>query len=561
MRADVDPAESSDALAAPAGAVTETGRIDGYRVDGGERDATVRSPRPRGRSATRPASTGSPRTCRARTGPGPNRSVAALVGARARRFQRGWRPNIAASGHGVGMDADVRIPGDARLQLDVRLALFHLMSSVAVRGEAAVGARGLSGHGYRGHVFWDADLFVLPFLAATEPAAARAMLEYRCNRLPAAIAAARADGRRGAQFPWESAATGVDVTPRAVRDGSGHLVPIRTGADELHIVGDVAWAACCYIDWTGDGAVRGGRRPADPHRDGSLLGLPCAVRPHGPRASLRCDRARRVPRARRRQRLHQRAGALEPAPGCGGRRFGRRRGRQRRGGEAAGATSPMRSSTASIPRPTCTRSSPASSISNRLLVRDIVPRAAGQRRSRARPRSGAPRPDREADRRADAPPSDSRRGRAGLAGREPRLLRAAYRPRQLTVDWYSRRVVRSRRSHGRSGRMRCALPPRSTTTISSRTSRAVSTSAQWPACGMPSRTASPASDPRATRSRSIPHIPETWSQLEIRVQFRGVPVRLVLTSEAVVVNASGPIAVVVGGRRIDCAAGETRLQV
>jgi trehalose/maltose hydrolase-like predicted phosphorylase len=29
-------------------------------------------------------------------------------------------------------------------------------------------------------------------------------------------------------------------------------VPIRTGSLEVHIVADVAWAAACYIDWTGD---------------------------------------------------------------------------------------------------------------------------------------------------------------------------------------------------------------------------------------------------------------------------------------------------------------------
>lgn len=136
------------------------------------------------------------------------------------------------------------------------------MASVADRGEAAVGARGISGHTYRGHVFWDADLFVLPFLAATEPAAARAMLEYRCRRLPAALAAAWVEGCRGARFPWESAGSGFDVTPHSGRDHSGRVVPIRTGEVEVHIVGDVAWAACCYIDWTGDHefAVGAGRK-------------------------------------------------------------------------------------------------------------------------------------------------------------------------------------------------------------------------------------------------------------------------------------------------------------
>ena len=155
-------------------------------------------------------------------------------------------------------DADIVVDGDPDLQRAVRFALFHLMASVADSGEAAVGARGLSGPAYHGHVFWDSDVFVLPFLAATHPTAARAMLEYRIRRLPAALAVARQAGREGARFPWESAHSGFDVTPTSARDWTGAVVPIRTGRLEEHIVADVAWAAACYEDWTGDRAFREG---------------------------------------------------------------------------------------------------------------------------------------------------------------------------------------------------------------------------------------------------------------------------------------------------------------
>jgi trehalose/maltose hydrolase-like predicted phosphorylase len=148
--------------------------------------------------------------------------------------------------------ADVVVDGDAELTRAVRFALFTLMASVRDDGEAAVGARGVSGPGYRGHVFWDTDVFVLPFLAATHPPAARAILEYRLRRLPAARTAARALQRAGARFPWESAATGEDVTPRSAALPDGQVVPIRTGELEEHITADVAWAAACYLDWSGD---------------------------------------------------------------------------------------------------------------------------------------------------------------------------------------------------------------------------------------------------------------------------------------------------------------------
>ena len=148
--------------------------------------------------------------------------------------------------------ADIEIEGDPETQLAVRFALFHLMASVADKGESSVAARGLSGPAYAGHVFWDADVFVLPFLAATHPPAARAMLEYRIRRIAAARSAAASRGFQGARFPWESASTGEDVTPREGRTSSGTLVPIGTGEQEEHISADVAWAAVHYATWTSD---------------------------------------------------------------------------------------------------------------------------------------------------------------------------------------------------------------------------------------------------------------------------------------------------------------------
>jgi trehalose/maltose hydrolase-like predicted phosphorylase len=153
-------------------------------------------------------------------------------------------------------DADIVIDGDEELQRNVRFSLFQLMGAVATGGEAALGARGLSGDGYNGHVFWDSDVFVVPFLAATCPAAARAMLEYRVRRIGTAMERARELGRDGAKFPWESASTGREATPAMVLGPQGEKVAVRTGELEDHIVADVAWAACRYDDWTADESFR-----------------------------------------------------------------------------------------------------------------------------------------------------------------------------------------------------------------------------------------------------------------------------------------------------------------
>ena len=164
--------------------------------------------------------------------------------------RRAW----ATRWHGAHLD----VTGDPGLARDARFALAHVLASVDDTDAAAVGARGLTGPAYRGHVFWDADVFVLPVLAATNPPAARAMLEYRVRRLPAARRAAQAQGRAGARFPWESAESGTDVTPDHAHDRAGRTIPIRTGAHEAHVVGCVAWAAAHYLDWTGDESFAAG---------------------------------------------------------------------------------------------------------------------------------------------------------------------------------------------------------------------------------------------------------------------------------------------------------------
>jgi trehalose/maltose hydrolase-like predicted phosphorylase len=159
------------------------------------------------------------------------------------------------------------IDGQPDLDEGVKLAEFHLLSCGRHRSnaatdrdhgsdvdedEVAIGARGLTGTAYRGHVFWDTDVFAVPALAALTPGTARAALTYRSNRLASARSRAQADGRAGARFPWESAEIGDDVTPCEGRDLHGTVIPILTGKLEEHIVADVAWAVATYELWTDD---------------------------------------------------------------------------------------------------------------------------------------------------------------------------------------------------------------------------------------------------------------------------------------------------------------------
>jgi trehalose/maltose hydrolase-like predicted phosphorylase len=154
---------------------------------------------------------------------------------------------------------DVEMVGDPESTLAVRFALFHLLSSAGRQSECAIGARGLTGTAYAGHVFWDTEAFVLPVLAGVDDRAARAALEYRIRRLEPARQRARRSGRRGARFPWESAGSGRDVTPRTGINQHGEQVPIHTGELEEHVTADIAWAAWRLSAWQGDWSFLAGR--------------------------------------------------------------------------------------------------------------------------------------------------------------------------------------------------------------------------------------------------------------------------------------------------------------
>ena len=153
------------------------------------------------------------------------------------------------------LDADVAVRGDGLAQRDLRFALYHLMIAGDPESDrASIGARALTGPGYRGHVFWDTEVFCLPFFIWTHPETARALLAYRHRTLPAAKAKAARLGYAGALYAWESADTGEETTPEWVSLPDGTPLRVLTGLQEHHIAADVAWAVWRYWQVTGDDA-------------------------------------------------------------------------------------------------------------------------------------------------------------------------------------------------------------------------------------------------------------------------------------------------------------------
>ncbi|HJV88544.1 MAG TPA: glycosyl hydrolase family 65 protein [Noviherbaspirillum sp.] len=149
--------------------------------------------------------------------------------------------------------ADVRIDGDEDAQRAIRFACYHLISTVNPADEhVSIGARALTGNGYKGHVFWDTETYLLPFYTLTDPASARALLMYRFHTLDAARRKAQRLGYRGALYAWESADTGDDVTPSYATTPVGKVIPVVTGAQAHHISADIAYAVWQYWQATAD---------------------------------------------------------------------------------------------------------------------------------------------------------------------------------------------------------------------------------------------------------------------------------------------------------------------
>ncbi|MBV8522729.1 MAG: glycoside hydrolase family 65 protein, partial [Acetobacteraceae bacterium] len=170
--------------------------------------------------------------------------------------QIGWRAVLAeheaawSTGWQVG---DIEVAGDPAAQQALRFAIYHLISAANPNDErVSIGARGLTGSDYNGHVFWDTEIYLLPFYTLTWPEAARALLMYRFHTLAGARAKAAGMGWRGAMYAWESADTGAETTPDHVIGPDGRIIPVLCGKQEQHITADVAYAVWQYWQATRD---------------------------------------------------------------------------------------------------------------------------------------------------------------------------------------------------------------------------------------------------------------------------------------------------------------------
>jgi len=186
---------------------------------------------------------------------------AAAVEHSAAAAERGYRALYLR--HAQAWDArwsrsDVVVGGDPEGQFALRYSIYQLYLVAPVHtDQLSIPARGLSGQTYKGAVFWDTELFMLPFFLYTDPALARNLVQYRCHTLDGARRKAAEYGYRGAYYAWESQEAGDDACSHFNMTDVFTGRPIRTyfRDKQIHISADVVYGIWQYYLITGDDSV------------------------------------------------------------------------------------------------------------------------------------------------------------------------------------------------------------------------------------------------------------------------------------------------------------------
>jgi trehalose/maltose hydrolase-like predicted phosphorylase len=138
--------------------------------------------------------------------------------------------------------SDVEIDGDAVSQLILRASIYHLLRAhVPNDSRVAIGAKGHAGEAYKGHFFWDTEVYLLPFYLYTDREKAKTLVQFRVHALSEAKNLAKDFGYRGARYPWESDA-----------DGRECCSGFQYSDHEIHVTADVVYGMAHYLAATGD---------------------------------------------------------------------------------------------------------------------------------------------------------------------------------------------------------------------------------------------------------------------------------------------------------------------
>ena len=137
--------------------------------------------------------------------------------------------------------AFVDLPDNRTTEGAINFNTVQLLMASGRDGASSASAKGQTGDGYEGHVFWDAEIFVLPFFVYTVPEIARSMLEYRYSMLDYAREIATIMGHSSAAlYPWRTIS------------GTECSSYFPAGTAQYHINADIAYAIQQYVEATDD---------------------------------------------------------------------------------------------------------------------------------------------------------------------------------------------------------------------------------------------------------------------------------------------------------------------
>lgn len=150
--------------------------------------------------------------------------------------------------------SDMVIEGDDESQAAIRFCLFHLLANAPHCDQVSISARGLQGQDYWGSIYWDCEIYVLPFFIATQPDYARRCLMYRYHTLDGARRKAASLGYKGAYYAWQSQESGDETCALYVFDDplTGEKIRSYFADEQIHISADVVYALWQYDSTTGD---------------------------------------------------------------------------------------------------------------------------------------------------------------------------------------------------------------------------------------------------------------------------------------------------------------------
>ena len=139
--------------------------------------------------------------------------------------------------------ADIEIGGDPSAQQAVRWNLYQLAQASARVQEQGIAAKAVSAGGYDGHYFWDTEIYVLPFLAYTQPSIARKLIRFRWDMLDSARKRAEELSQSGALYPWRTI------------NGEEASAYYAAGTAQYHINAAVSYSIQQYVLATNDRAL------------------------------------------------------------------------------------------------------------------------------------------------------------------------------------------------------------------------------------------------------------------------------------------------------------------